>query len=55
MAAAIPTVLNANAEVNVFSVVLAEASNNQMPTGYAQNYNLVEITNIRPVDILPII
>ena len=26
-----------------------------MPTGYAQNYNLVEITNIRPVDILPII
>jgi len=26
-----------------------------MPTGYAQNYNLVEITNIAPQDILPII
>ena len=55
MAVAIPVVLNANAEVNVFSVVLVEASDNQMPTDYAQNYNLIEITNIKPQDILPII
>ena len=53
MAVAIPTVLNA--EVKVFSTIIMEASDNQMPTDYAQNYNLIEITNIRPVDILPII